>query len=383
MLWLYWRRVRLAALAAGLATSGIAALVIGAAFLAGSGQSRNAGLGGGWSGTEHWRGGRPSAGGPGGGRGLRLMEAAVAACQTVSYRGDQMVAWWWRGGATTYHIQVWHRPGGPALADGDDESGARTGGGQSGGPEADDGHVVAGVLSVSPWMLALMRSNYVIAYAGPGSASRRPALIVTLRHRGGVLAARYWLDRETSLPLRRQVYDSGGRLVNEAIFTDLTIGRADLGDVPPPSVNAWSSSPAVTAVVSLRKQGWIVPVALAGNLALVAVTTSSNRPGAVVDASYSDGLSVVSVFMQRGALPRILPGWQQTDVGGMAVYSGEPDERSLAWSAQGIVYTVIADAPQETVDGVVAALPHDQSIGFWQRVGRGLGRIGSWFDPFS
>jgi sigma-E factor negative regulatory protein RseB len=117
-------------------------------------------------------------------------------------------------------------------------------------------------------------------------------------------------------------------------------------------------------------------------MVLVDVTTSSARSGTVVDASYSDGLSVVSVFMQRGELSSALPGWRRTDVSGVAVYSSEPDERSLAWSAQGVVYTVIADAPQETVDGVVAALPHDHGVGFWQRVAHGFDRMGSWFDPF-
>jgi len=44
---------------------------------------------------------------------------------------------------------------------------------------------------------------------------------------------------------------------------------------------------------------------------------------------------------------------------------------------------VIADAPPDTVTAVVAQLPHDRRAGFWVRVGRGLKRIGSWFDPFS
>jgi sigma-E factor negative regulatory protein RseB len=231
-------------------------------------------------------------------------------------------------------------------------------------------------------MLALMRSNYVLTYSGTGSVIGRPADVVILRRRGGALAARYWLDQMTRLPLRRQIFDASGQQVNEGAFTDLTIGSDDLDNAPSPSAVAWSSRPAMIALVGLRKQGWLVPAALADDLALVSLATSSTRSGAVVDASYSDGLSVVSVFMQRGELPSALPGWHRADVSGLAVLSSEPDERSLAWSAQGVVYTVIADAPEETVDGVVAELPHDHGIGFWQRVGRGLGRIGSWFDPF-
>jgi len=389
MIWLYWRRVRLAAAVTILAVSALAALVIGAAFLAGSGQRDTADLGAGQRGIGRSGAGLehdtlPSADAADGHRGLRLMEAAAVACQTVSYRGDQMVAWWGHRGASTYLIQVWHKPGAPALADGDDNGDIQPEHGErpDGTGASVGGHVVAGVLSVSPWMLALMQSNYVIDYAGSGSVSGRPALIVTLRRRGA-LAAQYWLDRATGLPLRRQMFDAAGHMVNEGVFVELKIGSGELGAVPVPSARAWNGGPAVTALASLRRQGWFVPTALAGDMALVAVTSSSTRSGAVLDASYSDGLSVVSVFMQRGELPSALPGWHETDVGGVAVYSSEPDERSLAWSARGVVYTVIADAPQETVDGVVAGLPHDQSVGFWQRVGAGLGRIRSWFDPFS
>ncbi len=390
MIWLYWRRVRQAVLVVTVATSTVAAVVIGVAFLAGSGRTRDVDpsdgqVGVGWSDVEA-RPSIPSADDADEQRGVRLMEAAVAACQTVSYHGDQIVAWSGPGGTSSYLIQVWHKPGSPEIADGDDDGDVRAGpddqSNASVGLITSGGHVVAGVLSVSSWMLALMRSNYVITYSGPGSVIGRPAVTVTLRRPDGMVAARYWLDQVTGLPLRRQVFDARGHLANEGAFTDLTIGSGDLGDEPEPSAGAWSSKPAVITLASLRKQGWLVPSALADDMALVSVTTSSTRSGAVVDASYSDGLSVVSVFMQRGELPAQLPGWHRADVSGVAVYSSEPDDRSLAWSAQGIVYTVIADAPQETVAGVVAGLPHSRGYGFWQRVGRGLGRMGSWFDPF-
>jgi len=66
------------------------------------------------------------------------------------------------------------------------------------------------------------------------------------------------------------------------------------------------------------------------------------------------------------------------------VYLTQPTrlgERGLAWSAGGFVYTVIADAPQDTVAQVVTQLPHDRHMGIWERIGGGLRRIGSWFNP--
>jgi sigma-E factor negative regulatory protein RseB len=120
-------------------------------------------------------------------------------------------------------------------------------------------------------------------------------------------------------------------------------------------------------------------------MSLAGVTRTATQSGAVLDASYSDGLSVISLFIQRGELPDALPGWQPTRVHGrpvLATESGDLDERGIAWSASGFVYTVIADAPPESVAQVITALPHDRDIGFWERVVRGVKRMGSWIDPF-
>jgi len=91
---------------------------------------------------------------------------------------------------------------------------------------------------------------------------------------------------------------------------------------------------------------------------------------------------VVSVFEQRGHLAAELAGWQRTTVNGHVVFVGEPDRRSLTWSSRGMVYTVMADAPVQTVDAVVGVLPHDGPAGFWKRMSRGLVRLASWVNPF-
>ena len=67
---------------------------------------------------------------------------------------------------------------------------------------------------------------------------------------------------------------------------------------------------------------------------------------------------------------------------GVRVYEAAPDQRSVAWSARGFVYTLIADAPDQTLDQVVGVLPHNARPGFLGRMGRGLGRLVSWLNPF-
>ena len=102
----------------------------------------------------------------------------------------------------------------------------------------------------------------------------------------------------------------------------------------------------------------------------------------MLDLGFSDGLSVVSVFEQRGNLPDKMAGWRKTKVSGHAVFVAEPDQRSLTWSGRGTVYTVVADAQAQTVDAVVGALPHDGPAGFWKRMKRGICRLASWANPF-
>jgi sigma-E factor negative regulatory protein RseB len=102
----------------------------------------------------------------------------------------------------------------------------------------------------------------------------------------------------------------------------------------------------------------------------------------VLGLGYSDGLSVVSVFEQRGHLAARLDGWRKATVNGHEIFVAEPDQRSLTWSSRGMVYTVMADAPAGTVDAVVGVLPHDAPAGFWKRMSRGMARLASWVNPF-
>jgi sigma-E factor negative regulatory protein RseB len=65
------------------------------------------------------------------------------------------------------------------------------------------------------------------------------------------------------------------------------------------------------------------------------------------------------------------------------VYVRDGVQRSVMWSADGTVYTVLADAPEETVEAVIAALPHEHvETGLLARLQRGLGRVASWMNPF-
>jgi len=209
---------------------------------------------------------------------------------------------------------------------------------------------------------------------------------VDARRSDGSLAARFWLDDATKLPLEREVFDTAAHVISEDVFVNVQIiaqGRlaAPVGGLAVPQ-GPWPNPLSAPQLLALRDRGWLIPPGLPGGLSLFTGAQAVISSGNVIDLGYSDGLSVVSVFEQHGNLPATLAGWQKTTVAGHVIYAAEPDQRSLTWSSHGIVYTVIADAPAQTVDAVVGVLPHDAPPGFWRRMSRGLARMASWANPF-
>ena len=312
-----------------------------------------------------------------------LAQAAQAAVQT-SYQGEEIVSRWGTSGGSVLVSDIWHASGGQTIT--------RTlaaGSYASSGPylSADsDAQWPEGVLGVTIPLVRLMETHYIMAYQGPGLADNRAAQVVDARRSNGSLAARFWLDDATKLPLEREVFDPAAHVISEDVFINVQIiGQrpvtAPVGGPAAPQ-DPWPNPLAASQLLALRDHGWLVPPRLPGGLSLFTGAQAATSTGNVVDLGYSDGLSVVSVFEQHGNLAAKLAGWQKTTVAGHVIYVAEPDQRSLTWSSHGMVYTVIADAPAQTIDAVVGVLPHDAPPGFWKRMSRGLARLASWANPF-
>jgi sigma-E factor negative regulatory protein RseB len=312
---------------------------------------------------------------------VRLLSQAAQACRRISYQGEEMLGDWGKAGPATSVVEVWHASGGVTMAHAVEAAPGWSG---------EVPHIVAPasylggqalvgsvMLGMSPRLVALLSANYQVAAAGWGQVAGRMARVITAR-RDGRLAARIWLDKATTLPLRRETFDGQGHIVSMASFMALTVGvgaaRMSAGPAPP---RQW-----VTArPARLRAEGWPLPGPLPGDLALLSARKGSTATGPVVDLDYSDGLSLVSVFLQRGHLKSRPAGWWRTTLGGSPVYADDSEGQTFVWSAQGFVYTLVAAAPPQTVAQVVAALPHNGSPGLLGRVGHGLRRLLSWLIP--
>ena len=324
----------------------------------------------------------PAASRTAAGGGLRLLQQAAAADRDVSYQGVQVISWWSPDGTATVAVNVTHgsrqgtllRTMGGPIPDG------RSFMAQEPGAQPGD------VLGVTEEALDLLSVNYQVVPAGAGSACDRPATIVEALRGDGTVAGKFWLDDATKITLRRELFDDQSRMINETAFIDVNLDSPAAAGALQAQHAAAAARPwnALTFVdlAGMRAKGWPVPAELPGGLVLFGARQAITPTGRVIELGYSDGLSGVSLFLQRGGLPRRLAGWREVAVGGRAVYARDPIPQGLTWSGGGYVLTLIADAPATTIGAVVQVLPHDGQRGFWSRLRHGFGRVISWINPF-
>lgn len=297
----------------------------------------------------------------------RLLERAALAGRALSYSGTQYAATWRAGAAAATVTEVQHAPGGPAVVD---------------LPGPADAPVVA-TAALDARLVGLLAASYDLHVTGEGRCAGRRTSVVEARDPGGAVAGRFWLDRVTGLLLRREVYDGAGRPARSSAFVDLDVRRPTAGTAPLPAAQP---APGTATATALRAQGWPVPESLAGRLRLFAATLSAPRPGEhLLHLAYSDGLSTASLFVQRGRLgTRPLAGFAVEQVGRRPVWvrAGAP-ERAV-WSGDGRVWTLVSDAPAETVRAAVTGLPRDPAAreGVLVRLRRGFARLAALLNPF-
>jgi sigma-E factor negative regulatory protein RseB len=331
----------------------------------------------------------PNARRPASALAAHLLTQAAQAAVLTSYQGEEIISHWGTAnGGSVLVSDIWHASGGQTIT--------RTltaGTASSSEPYVSsdtDGQWPEGVLGVTTQLVRLLETHYVVVYAGAGSADNRTAQIVEAWRGNGSLAARFWLDDATKLPLERQVFDTAAHVISEDVFINVRFSKLAPAATPagPPAggpsdpQGPWTDPLPAAQLLVLRAGGWLVPPELPGGLSLFTGAQTQTTTGTVLDLGYSDGLSVVSLFEQRGNLAAKLAGWQKITVAGHEIYAAEPDQRSLTWASRGMVYTVMADAPAQTVDNVIGVLPHDKPPGFWKRMSRGFSRLASWVNPF-
>ncbi|WP_159940370.1 MULTISPECIES: transcriptional regulator [unclassified Nocardiopsis] len=308
--------------------------------------------------------------------GMPVLRRAAAAENQVAYSAVREMTGPHGPGGHVLRVRVVNRPGdGIALAPLGEE---------------EDALVVrssSALESLDERLLHMLQDTYSVSDAGLADLDGREARVVEAARADGTLAGRFWVDTDTGLLLGRTVYEATGAPAFSVRLSDLALGEGSwpegrVGDEP------WGDALTGTERAELRDGGWPLPEHLTWNLRLVDARSTKLAGNRVVHAVYSDGLSQVSVFTQRGKLdtkhsPALRNGYTGTGAGGSGVptqhdtiFGGDTGQYQSMWQADGFVYTVLADAPAGLASSAVTALPDPGGSGFWARVHRGLARLG-------
>ena len=295
-------------------------------------------------------------------RAQALLVQAARAATTRRWSGTQYVGTWRGTTQTSAVLDVTHRPGsGSTVRDGDGSA------------------VVTPELDAR--LLGLLAAHYDLVVAGRGRCVGRSAHVVEARRPGvtgrGAVAGRFWLDADSGLVLRREVYDERGARLRSSAFVDLSV------DPPAPQVQAVAQE-APAPEPALPDAAWAPPRSLPGGMQLFDVRLRAHGRGEVLHLAYSDGLSTLSLFAQRGALPeRPKAGFSAQRLHGTRAWVQPAAPERVVWAGEGQVFTIVSDAAPETVGAAVGALPREPAPGrgLLARLVRGLQRVGSWLTP--
>ncbi|MGH3164818.1 MAG: sigma-E factor regulatory protein RseB domain-containing protein, partial [Trebonia sp.] len=183
-------------------------------------------------------------------QGVQLLRAAAKSGAAVSYQGVELISDAAVGGTATAVAKVWHRGGvtvtqTAGAAAGESEGTAAVNDSQPYVSYDGDVHDPGGVFGLTTPLVGLLAKNYVAMYGGEGTAVGRPALVVEVRRADGSLAAQFWLDKQTMLPLRRAVYDARAHLVSDDKFVQVSFAPMSAPTAGPASaaqaaVPAWA-----------------------------------------------------------------------------------------------------------------------------------------------
>ncbi len=315
-------------------------------------------------------------------RAVALLRRASRAQRSVGYAGTVFVSAWGPGGVSSTVLDVRRVPGlGTAVRTRAADAGA---GSETFASEAD---VVLDGTNGGPVRL-LVRSYEVRVDPFAERVAGRATDVVEAWHVDGPLAARLWLDEATGLLVRREVYGPDGTTTSASAFVDVRMTGWGFPVQPVPATDdPTSRAAAPQTLASMRASGWTCPRRLAGAFVAYRAATVDGSSGPALHLTYSDGLSTVSVFEEKGTLdPSGLVGAVARPVGDTIVYSMPGGVSRLTWQSADRVFTVVADAPPQTVEAVVAALPqgeaHGSGTGFLDRMSRGASLVGTWLNPF-
>lgn len=307
---------------------------------------------------------------------IRLLRKAVRAPHRIAFTGLRVVRSLTGRGVESSAVEVTHVTGQGTRFD-------VPGGGsasQSHWFVPDSGAYDGGTDESSVERLA---GAYDLHMDGSEKIDGRTASVVSASQDGQV-SARFWIDTASGLLLRKVMYVDG-RMVRWSGYTSFDAAPQAFMDHLPPQVQ---TAPATTlsrsTAPALNDKGWTCPEWLAGDFRLTGLH-QVDADGGVMHADYTDGLSTVSVFQERGSLDSSsLAGFQSETVAERPVYVREGLPMTMVWQSGDTVVTLVTDAPEQTARQLLARFPRvddNEPPDMVSRIGHGLSRLASAVTP--
>jgi negative regulator of sigma E activity/anti-sigma factor RsiW len=282
-----------------------------------------------------------------------MMQRAAGAADSVSYSGRQSFLDYRNGGAIVAQVDVDSRAGQGSQVKVNNQTGQQLL--KRFTPALTSSRVVDDEL------LDLLERNYRLSGTrGSSVASRNATMIAATRSDSHSVAARWWIDDLTGIVLWQETYDRIGSIDLSFGFTSIAISRGHsiLQHLPPRlAVPRTSTSLTISSAADLNASGWSCFRNLAG-LSLVRIRSDRAGNPDTVHLVYSDGLSTVSVFQQRGQLAAVPEGSNWDDTLGAHVRRGASGVAT--WQSGETVFTVVTDGSPGLLTEAVKSLPHDQ-----------------------
>jgi negative regulator of sigma E activity len=317
---------------------------------------------------------------------LAQLRRSVRSGADLGFTGTEVVSSWYPRGSTTRVLHLSQRAGGARTTTAEPESN-----------DANPSAAVAGASVADPLAafsgraLVALAAAYQLRLAGTDSVAGRASTIV-VADRDGAEMARLWLDDATGLLLRQDVMDQAGRLQRMATFVALRTrsgsSASTRGSVrvaaPTAEISARSTGWSDIDLNDLsrwRAEGWPCPARLAAGYVLLDARRGSLSSGApVLHLTYGDGLTAISVFLQRGQLDDSrLSGMTSGNWGGSVVHVRDGWPEVMVWQGGETVITAVGEADPAQLRSVLAALPRQPKRGTLGSLQHDMGSALTWF----
>lgn len=332
---------------------------------------------------------------------LARLRRSIRAGQELSFSGTEIISAWHPDSSISWVLDLVQGPDGVRTATTRDVG---TGEHQVTGPAADGSDALGGL---SERTLDALAAGYELRTDGADRVAGRAASIVVAAREGREVA-RMWLDDRTGLLLRQDVYDSAGRLHRMATFVELSLSEPATGLHSPvaafgvggltfpavrrfgrvaarPTPTPTSDEPVGDVVTpaelsTLRTDGWPCPVALSAGYVLLDARRTASDGSSTLHLTYGDGLSSISVFLQRGDLDgAALTGLSRGTWGDTQVYVRDGWPEVMVWQGGPTVITAVGDAEPSDLRSVLAALPRQSNHGTLESLQQRMGSALAWF----